>query len=787
MHTTALCSPSRSCIVTGRNHHSNGMAAHHRAGDRLSRLQRHHPVRERLPLGDAARARLQHLHGRQVAPDAEQPGDRRRAVRPLAAGARLRALLRLPRRRHQPVVSRPGLRQPPGRAAGDARGGLPPHRGPGRQVDRSSSPTPSRSTPDKPFYLHLCFGADARAAPRAEGVGRPVRRAVRRRLGRLPREGLRPAEGAGHRPRRRRAVAARPRRPRLGLAARAGAPAVQPDDGGVRRLPQPHRPPPRPAARLPARAGRARQHARHGDLRQRRQRRGRARPAPPTRRSSSTTPRSRSRTAWRAIDEIGGPTHFNHYPWGWTWAGNTPFRRWKRETYRGGVVRPVHRPLAAGHQGAGARSARSTRTSSTWCRPCSTCSGIEPPATHPGRHPVTAARRQLRAHLRRRRRPRRDHHTQYFEMFGHRAIYHDGWRAVCPWPGPSFAEAGVGFGQPDLRPRRSPSSTPTGWELYHVGRGLRREPQRRRGAPRQAHRADRHRGTSRPASTACCPIDGSGLARHDRREARRSPRPRTSYIYRPDTQSVPFFAGPRVLNRPHSITADVEIPDGGAEGVLLCQGTAAGGYSLLRQGRPAALRPQLRRPQPAPASSSPEPLSRPARTSSASSSSRPASRTSPTARARPGRLQLYVDGDLVAEAEAPVTTPFAFNPGALTCGANPGSPVTPDYPSPFRFTGTLHTRHRRRVRRAHHRQRERDAHGHGPAVGPRFYVSPAIRTEQAHHHRPSRGTEIRWSRRQQPVRRWRVNVAVAGDHLQGRLLRRQPLVHVHQPDAVEGR
>ena len=57
----------------------------------------------------------------------------------------------------------------------------------------------------------------------------------------------------------------------------------------------------------------------------------------------------------------------------------------------------------------------------------------------------------------------------------------------------------------------------------------------------------------------------------------------------------------------------------------------------------------------------------------------------------PGRLQLYVDGALVAEAEAPVTTPFMLNPGALTCGANPGSPVTPDYPSPYRFTGTIHT------------------------------------------------------------------------------------------------
>jgi arylsulfatase A-like enzyme len=32
------------------------------------------------------------------------------------------------------------------------------------------------------------------------------------------------------------------------------------------------------------------------------------------------------------IDELGGPSTFNHYPWGWTFAGNTPFRRWKRET-----------------------------------------------------------------------------------------------------------------------------------------------------------------------------------------------------------------------------------------------------------------------------------------------------------------------------------------------------------------------------------------------------------------------------------------------------------------------
>ncbi len=50
----------------------------------------------------------------------------------------------------------------------------------------------------------------------------------------------------------------------------------------------------------------------------------------------------------------------------------------------------------------------------------------------------------------------------------------------------------------------------------------------------------------------------------------------------------------------------------------------------------------------------------------------------------------WTDGKLVADAETPVTTPFVLNPGALTGGAKPGSPVTTDYPSPFRFTGTLH-------------------------------------------------------------------------------------------------
>jgi arylsulfatase A-like enzyme len=54
-----------------------------------------------------------------------------------------------------------------------------------------------------------------------------------------------------------------------------------------------------------------------------------------------------------AIDDLGGPKYFNHYPWGWTWAGNTPFRRWKRETYRGGISDPFIVHLPAGIQAKG--------------------------------------------------------------------------------------------------------------------------------------------------------------------------------------------------------------------------------------------------------------------------------------------------------------------------------------------------------------------------------------------------------------------------------------------------
>ena len=76
------------------------------------------------------------------------------------------------------------------------------------------------------------------------------------------------------------------------------------------------------------------------------------------------------------IDDLGGFRSSGHYPWGWALAGNTPFRRWKRYTFEGGVRDPFI--LAGpGVDRRGRRFAISTATPSTCSRRCSSCCGVD--------------------------------------------------------------------------------------------------------------------------------------------------------------------------------------------------------------------------------------------------------------------------------------------------------------------------------------------------------------------------------------------------------------------------
>ncbi|WP_199780981.1 arylsulfatase [Streptomyces sp. Mg1] len=384
------------------------------------------------------------------------------------------------------------------------------------------------------------------------------------------------------------------------------------------------------------------------------------------------------------IDELGGPTTFNHYPWGWTWAGNTPFRRWKRETYRGGTSDPflVHWPD-------GIRSRGEIRDQFAhiidMVPTVLDVLGIEAPATIKGvtqspLHGVSFAHTFDDAAAASR------HRTQYYEMLGHRAIDHDGWRAVCPWPGPSFAEAERPFGTPitmadldDLDAHH--------WELYHVDEDI----------AETRNLAQQHRSKLiemialwyvEAGKYNVMPIDGSVLQRI-MTERPQITENRTSYSFRSGTQAVPAAVAPRVLNRPHSVTADVEIPPGGAQGVLLCQGTNAGGWSLyVKDGHLHYAHNYVQRALHHVASSESVPEGRHTLRFEFEPTGAP---DIAHGKGAPGHAQLYIDGRLVGESDMPVTTPITFNPGGMACGANPGSAVTPDYQAPFRFTGTLHS------------------------------------------------------------------------------------------------
>jgi arylsulfatase len=166
------------------------------------------------------------------------------------------------------------------------------------------------------------------------------------------------------------------------------------------------------------------------------------------------------------LEDLGGPRYYNHYPWGWAWAGDTPFRRWKRETYRGGTSDAllVHWPAGLAARG----ELRGQYVHAIDLVP----TVLEALRLEPPTHVRGVAQSPIQgvgfAHVFDDPDAESRHRVQYFEMMGHRSLYLDGWRAVCPFPGPSFAEAGVGFGQLELTEEKLRALDADGWELYHV-------------------------------------------------------------------------------------------------------------------------------------------------------------------------------------------------------------------------------------------------------------------------------------------------------------------------------
>jgi arylsulfatase A-like enzyme len=372
------------------------------------------------------------------------------------------------------------------------------------------------------------------------------------------------------------------------------------------------------------------------------------------------------------LDEIGGPLTHNNYPWGWTMAGNTPFKRWKREVHHGGVADPciVSWPSRLSSSAGGIR--RQFVHAIDILPTVLDLIGIESPAeidyVPQSRLDGFSFASILGPDGER---APETHETQHFEMLGSRALYHKGWKAVTFHPvGPMYDDG--------LRPN-APFDEDV-WELYHVAEDL---SETRDLAAEQPERVKEmvERWWEEAERNDVLPLDNRVLwvmlnpKPFDRRQRR-------SYRYFPGGAPVPEAVAVKLLNRSHAVTVKVEVPDEVVPtGVLVAQGSALGGWSLhLLDGRLRYVHNLYGKRRYATEAS--EPVG-------------PGTHTLRFAfdkdEGRGGTMSLSVDGKVVAEGTANSFTPVAFNGVGvgLTCGYEWGPAVGDGYRAPFEFNGTI--------------------------------------------------------------------------------------------------
>ncbi|QDF37759.2 arylsulfatase [Bradyrhizobium symbiodeficiens] len=162
------------------------------------------------------------------------------------------------------------------------------------------------------------------------------------------------------------------------------------------------------------------------------------------------------------------------------------------------------------------------------------------------------------------------HATQYFEMLGNRAIYKDGWvaattPATIPW---------------ELSTKTPPDViTGYNWELYNVNEDPTQFNDLASQLPDKLKQLqDAFYAEARKYNVL--PLDNSSLSRWN------TPRPsltagRTVFNYSGELTGVPASAAPSILNKSYTITAEVDVPEGGAEGMIVTEGGRFGGYGLF--------------------------------------------------------------------------------------------------------------------------------------------------------------------------------------------------------------
>ncbi len=367
----------------------------------------------------------------------------------------------------------------------------------------------------------------------------------------------------------------------------------------------------------------------------------------------------------RRIDEIGGPTSEPHVPVGWAWAMDAPFQ-WTKQvaSHFGGTRNPlvVHWPKGIKAKGELRNQFHHVidvvPTILEACR-------IPEPKTVNGilQKPIEGVSMvysfdDARAQDRRK--------TQYFELATNRAIYHDGWVA-CSKYGLPWETAGRGDGF---------MTAP--WELYNVNEDFSQASNLAAKEPARLKELQA-RFLEEAKKYGVFPLDPRFSERMDPK-LRIAGEPKSSWTYYGNSVWLPEPIGPQLFQRPHSITVELVIPKGGAEGVIYCAGAFSAGWSLyVKDGKPTFRYTFFDI----------------ADVTIAGSDSLPEGKVTLKTEFTPdgtreggGTLRMIVNGTAAGEGKLKRSV-FRHGLEPFEVGRDSITPVSPDYKTPFAFTGTI--------------------------------------------------------------------------------------------------
>jgi arylsulfatase len=366
------------------------------------------------------------------------------------------------------------------------------------------------------------------------------------------------------------------------------------------------------------------------------------------------------------LDVLGGPETYNHYCTGWAMAFNTPFKLWKRYAWNGGICDPL---IIAWPRGIKAQG----EIRDQYCHVTDVTPtiydmlGIELPDEVKGYTQWSLEGTSLTYSFEQADAPAQKE-TQYYTMLGSRGIWHKGWKANTVHP--TIANWG-NFNQDK-------------WALYNVAEDRSEVHDLSEQYPEKLealktlwyHEAGKYQGF---------PLEDRSPV-----EVLTTPRPQLSpprdrYIYTPGTSEVPESAAVNVRNRSYKIAANVKVSSNGAktEGVIFSHGSLFGGHSLfIKDHKLHYVYNWLGETDQVIVSDAEIPAGDCVLGVSFDKTGNDAQHSAT------GTLSLYINDLKVDEAEIK-TQPGKFMLGGegLNIGKDPGSPVTNMYTSPFAFTG----------------------------------------------------------------------------------------------------